>query len=112
MKTFFVLLAVLLTGCAYQPIVDRPGANYSKDLAECRAYEQGVAGPGTGAAVGAGAGFAMGFAICAILRGSDCGRVGAATAVLGATSTAGAGAESEAQVVRNCLRARGYAVLN
>ena len=106
------VLASSLAGCAYQPIVDRPGPTYAQDLTECRAAAQGTSGPGTGAAVGAGVGYALGQVLCRTLGGRDCSGVGRATAIAGGSSGAVAGAQQEAQVVRNCLLGRGHRVLN
>ena len=113
MKTRYAFpVVLLLAGCAYQPVVDRPNAQYHQDLNDCRAHAGGVAGPGTTAAVGAGIGFGLGFVICSALGGRDCSSTGRATAVMGAASGGAAGARDESQVVRNCLLNRGHRVLN
>ena len=111
-RVMLLLFVAFVVGCAYQPVVDRPNADYQKDLAACRAHAGEVAGPGTTAAVGAGIGFGLGFVICSALGGRDCSSTGRATAVMGAASGGAAGARDESQVVRNCLLGRGHQVLN
>jgi len=110
--TRIILISVLLSGCAYHPIVDRPGPNYSRDLAECQSYAHQVMGPGGGAAAGAAITGAVGYAMCLALRGNNCGRVAGASAIGGGASGAGIGAQSESSIVRNCLLSRGHAVIN
>lgn len=103
----------MLVGCAYQPIVDRPGPTYAQDLTECRAAAQQAAGPGTGAAVGAGLGYVLGQVLSrATGNRSVANEAGRGAAVLGGASGAGAGMQQEAAIVRNCLRGRGHRVLN
>lgn len=111
MKRLLVFVA-FLSGCAYQPIVDRPGPNYSHDLAECQTYANQVLGPGGGAAGGAAIAGGLGFAMCLALRGTNCSRVAGASAIAGGASGVGVGARSEASIVRNCLLSRGHAVIN
>lgn len=99
-----------------QFIIDSRGVDqnrYQADLADCQRYAQQVPGVGTQAAAGAIAGAAAG-ALLSRLIGRDVARgpsarVGAAT---GAASGAVRGVEQEQQVVRQCLRGRGYSVLN
>lgn len=113
MKTRYAFpVVLLLAGCAYQPVVDQPNADYQKDLAECRAHAGEVAGPGTTAAVGAGIGYGLGFLLCRTLGGRDCSATARATGVMGAAHGGAAGARDESQVIRNCLLSRGHRVLN
>lgn len=116
----FSVLFALLLGCTggtlYRPLVDTKGvdrARYAQDQEECARYASQVAGPGTQAAVGAVAGAVAG-ALLARLIGRDVNRgaparVGAAA---GAAGGAASGIQSEADVIRQCLRGRGYNVLN
>ena len=104
--------AVLLSACASKPIIDTQNVDmvqYGKDLADCEHIAEQVA---TGeitaksAAFGAGVGAAYGV----IGRGVG---TGAATGAV----TGGAGGllksdNEKAKVTKNCLRHRGYAVLN
>lgn len=109
------LLVLLLSGCAYQPVIDKRGVDqtrYAADLVECQAYAEQLAGAGTGAAVGAVAGYALGYGLSHLMRGNQSAEVGRATGVGGALSGAAAAATAKRDAVRTCLRGRGYQVLN
>lgn len=112
LSVLVIAVVLVLAACAFQPIVDQPGAGYHQDLAECRQQAERVAGPGTTAAAGAVIGAGLGFALCAAFGGRDCGTTARGTAVMGSAYGAAGGAQSEAQVVRNCLVGRGHRVLN
>jgi hypothetical protein len=110
------LIAVVIgvSACASSrgPIIDTKGvdmAKYEQDLAECRQYGREVQ-PARGAAKGAAGGAAVGAAIGAITgsaaRGAGVG------AVSGAAQSGAEGARERPTVVKNCLRGRGYNVLN
>lgn len=109
-------LAVLcLAACsgATGPIIDTKGvdmAAYRQDLAECETYAEQVS---TGRAVGKGAagGAAVGAAIGAI-AGGDAAKGAGIGAVSGGAQSARMSDREKANVVRNCLRGRGYRVLN
>ena len=110
------LILLLLTGCASNgPIVDMKGVDpqkYRQDLAECESYADQVAVGGkaaTGAAVGAVVGAAVGAAVG---NSRTAERSAGAGAVIGGAKGTGRGVRERKQVVRNCLRNRGYAVLN
>jgi hypothetical protein len=114
------VLALFTAGCSStpgKPIVDMKGVNvyqYEQDLAECSEYadEVNVAGKTVG---GAAAGAAVGAAIGAIWDGENGNSPerGAATgAVLGGAGGVGSGVSERSQVVKSCLRGRGYRVLN
>jgi outer membrane lipoprotein SlyB len=118
-------LGILLAGVAacassYQPIVDMKGVDaerYQADLDECREYAEQVSPAGsaaTGAGLGGLAGAGIGAAIGAV-RGSP--GTGAAVGAAGGGSAGlfGGGArgvEKQKRVIRNCLRGRGYRVLD
>jgi len=116
-------LVLLLAGCATTdrinaPIVDLKNATmadrqaYQADLNECSQYADEVQ---TAGKVGAGAvgGAVVGGAVGAIFGGSDGAAKGAGSgAVVGGASGAGDGAKERSRVIKNCLRARGYTVLN
>ena len=117
MKLYFpLLLVLLLAGCAsHKVIIDKEGvdmAKYERDLSACREYA-GEVSTGEQAGKGALGGAVIGGAVGAILggrRGAE--TLGGVGAVTGA-ARGGAGAEREKeQVVKNCLRGRGYRVLN
>ncbi|HZS82367.1 MAG TPA: hypothetical protein VFA50_05825 [Stellaceae bacterium] len=115
------LAALFLTGCAqsYQPIVDMKGvdpAQYQQDLAECRQYAEEVSPAGEAAASGAGGallGGALGAIAGAFGGGAGSGAaVGASIGAAGGSASGGLhGAAAQKQVIANCLRHRGYAVL-
>jgi len=111
------LLILTLTACTAtdEIIVDRKGidpARYQQDLAQCREYatevktgEKVVRGTVSGAVIGGLAGAAVGNSDTA-QRGAGVGAVG------GGAKGAARGEREELQVVKNCLRGRGYRVLN
>jgi outer membrane lipoprotein SlyB len=114
------LALLTLSGCAgsvNKPIVDMKGVNpyqYEQDLAECSGYGDEVA-VGQKAVTGAAAGAAVGVALGAIwdgYRGSSPARGAGTGAVLGGAGGATKGVTEQSRVVKNCLRGRGYAVLN
>ncbi len=107
--------ALLLAGCTTtdEIIIDKKGVNmtrYSHDLAECRAYSEEVK-TGEKAVRGAASGAAVGGLVGAIASG-DAARGAGVGAVTGGASGANQGAREEVRVVKQCLRGRGYRVLN
>lgn len=114
------LMIALLAGCAGRgarggPIVDMRGvdaAQYRLDRMECQEYADQVALGGQ-AVGGAAAGAVVGGLVGAAVGNSDTAKrtAGAGAVVGGARGTADAVRERQ-MVVRNCLRNRGYAVLN
>jgi len=123
LRTSVAVLAVGLAACAqsYQPIVDQRGVDptrYSRDLAECRQYAEQVNPAGeavAGAVLGAALGAALGAITGSFDSGLSTGTGAAAGAAYGGTlgvASAGAnGIEGQIDVIRNCLRGRGYNVL-
>ena len=104
---------VVACSSAPGPIVDTKGVNmsdYHDDLAECEAYGDQVRIE-RGVAKGAAAGGAVGAATGAILDESvaEYGGVGA---LAGATRSAIRGDREKSEVVKRCMRGRGYRVLN
>ena len=122
-RLFAVLAALFLAACAqsYEPMIDTKGgidqAKYQQDLSECRAYAEQVS-PTEHAATSGGIGVLLGAALGAItgaITGSagEGAAVGAAVGgVGGAASGVGSGVSSQKQIINNCLRGRGYSVLN
>ena len=115
-----VILCIGLSACASQnrlgePIVDLQGTDpvmYDQDLAECRTYASEVAlgaKVGTGAAAGAVLGGLIGAAVG---DSSTAQRVAGAGAVHGGARGGVDGVRERSTVVKNCLRHRGYKVLN
>ncbi len=111
-----VIAAMALGACASRgPIVDTQNtdmARYEQDLSQCQAYAQQVdtAGQAGKSAVG---GAVVGAAIGAIVGNSTTVARGAGVGgVLGGAKGASKGANEKDAVVKNCLRGRGYRVLN
>jgi uncharacterized protein YcfJ len=117
MKYLVLAAAVGLTACTTtdEIIIDEQGVNmaqYETDLAECRTYseqvktgEKATRGAVTGAVVGALLGAAFG-------NSSDAASGAGAGAITGGVGGATDGERDEVQVVKTCLRGRGYRVLN
>jgi outer membrane lipoprotein SlyB len=106
----------LLCACSAHPdpIIDSKGVNmtvYAEDLAECKGYAEQI-DPGTGMAKGAAAGAATGAAIGAIRSGTNVGESAGVGAVLGVSKSGVKAADDKENVVKRCLRYRGYKVLN
>ena len=111
------LCALLLTACAStnRVIVDKQNvdeAKYQQDLNDCRAIADQV-GTGRDAAEGAVGGALIGGLLGAILGNSGtAGRMAGGGAVVGAAGKAGDSQQEKEQVLKNCMRGRGYRVLN
>ncbi len=110
-----IFVATFLVGCANdRVIVDTKGvdqARYQTDLAECETYatqistakeagEKGLIGAVVGGAIGAVVG-----------NHRTAEQIAGAGAVSGAARGAGSAEARKDQIVRNCLRGRGYKVL-
>ena len=116
MKTFAsaALLAIVLAGCAAnpKPIIDTKGVDpelYAQDMAECEAYTEEVI-IAAGAAKGTATGVAVGAA-----TGMVTGNVGDSAAlggIYGGTRSALEADREQQRVWKNCMRGRGYRVLN
>lgn len=97
------------------PIIDPQGvdmARYQADLVECQAIadqvpvgERAVTGAATGALIGGAVGAVVGNRNTAT-RGAGVGAIG------GGVQGVSSGMRERDQVVHNCLRGRGYRVLN
>ncbi|MDZ7783615.1 MAG: glycine zipper family protein [Halioglobus sp.] len=119
MNRLLPLLLVLagLAACTTtdEIIIDEKGVDmsaYASDLEECREYAEGVK-TGEKAARGAGSGAAVGGAVGAIVGGGEGAARGAGVgAVTGGARGVGEGERDKVQVVKRCLRGRGYKVLN
>jgi len=123
-----ILGTAFLSGCASAPptgtsspvIVDMAGvdpAAYNRDLSECTSLAQQKS-VGTDAAVGAAAGALIGGGYGAAWgwdgssRKSGAGWGAGAGVVEGAVTGGMSGYEERKQIIGNCLRYRGYKVLN
>ena len=111
----FLLATVAACTTTDEIIIDKKGvsmASYEADLAKCRAYSSEVKSAEK-TARGAASGAVIGGAIGAITGGSSRAVEGAGVgAVTGGARGASEGERDEIQVVKNCLRGRGYRVLN
>jgi len=115
-------LMIALAGCAqsYQPVVDTKGvdnAKYQQDLSECRQYAEQVSPAGdaaTGGVLGAAGGAALGAIVGAFSGGAGTGAaIGAASGgAVGAGAGGVSGVSEQKRIINNCLRGRGYNVLN
>jgi len=107
-------LLVALTACLShpEPLIDTQGVNmaqYEHDLEYCMGYgdqvriEKGVAkGAAAGGAVGAATGAVFG----------DAGSGAAVGTISGGARSAQLGEREKSRVIKNCMRYRGYRVLN
>lgn len=116
MKSVLLWVACMgLMACAQKPIIDTQGksmAQYEQDLAACKDYAKQVA-VGNRIATGAAAGAVVGAVIGAVAGDSELAqRAAGVGAVSGAAKGTGRGLSEKQRVVYNCLRNRGYAVLN
>ncbi|MEE4146468.1 MAG: glycine zipper family protein [Halieaceae bacterium] len=116
MKHYMTLVAVaaVLSACTTtdEIIIDKKGvdiARYEQDLAECRAYSEEVR-TGEKVVKGAASGAVVGGLIGAIT--GDAGKAAGVGAVGGGARGASEGTQDEVRVVKQCLRGRGYRVLN
>ena len=110
-------MTVILAACTTtdEIIVDKKGVDvsaYDQDLAECQGYAAEVK-KGEKTAKGAASGAVIGGLIGVITGGGKGAAVGAGVgAVGGGAKGASQGEQDEVQVVKNCLRGRGYKILN
>ena len=117
MKVLFITVPLLLfTACASDRIIiDQQGtdmSNYSRDLAECEAYAEQVP-KGSEVAKGTVGGAVVGGVLGAIVGDSRTASRGAGAGAVTGGLRGGSKAEDEKdRVVKNCLRNRGYKVLN
>ena len=112
--SLLVLVACANSSNAGGPIVDMRGVDpvvYRIDLADCGEYADQVA-VAQKAATGAVAGAVLGGAVGAVVGHHGAGEGAAAGAIICGAKGVGKGVHERRTVVRNCLRNRGYAVLN
>ena len=107
-----VSAAFLMAACASKPIVDTHNVDmvqYQKDLADCELIaEQVETGKITGKSTAFGAGVGEAYGVI----GGDVGNAAATGAVTGGAGGLLKTDNEKARVTKNCLRYRGYAVLN
>jgi hypothetical protein len=117
-----IFIGLIITSCShYRPVVDLQGEDrelYEWNLKDCQRYAKEispgnttVAGAGIGAGIGAVAGLIIGTTL-----GVDAGKLAGFGAAIGgmhgALSGGGAAAQSQMEIIKNCLKGRGYNVLN
>jgi hypothetical protein len=113
------LITILLSAIAActttsEIIIDEKGVDmsrYEQNLAECKAYSEQVA-VGKKAAKGAASGAVIGGAVGSVSSHRDAGEGAAVGAVTGVAKGLNEGERDKMRVVKNCLRGRGYRVLN
>jgi len=119
-RNSILFAAILLTGCATNGggaggiLVDTKGkdsAQYTADDYECQHYaeSQSVA---SNAAAGAGAGALFGLLMGAVIDRQNMYQYARAGAVGGVAGGASHGIKNKDEIFRNCMRGRGYTVLN
>lgn len=111
-STALALLAACTT--TSEIIIDQKGVNmarYEEDLADCESYAEQVP-VGKKGAKGAASGAVVGGAIGAIDDGRDTAEGAGIGAVLGGVKGLNEGERDKVRVVKNCLRGRGYRILN
>ncbi|MAC78290.1 MAG: glycine zipper family protein [Rhodobacteraceae bacterium] len=102
------------TGSNYQPVVDGAvGPNYSADLASCQqlAASQGVVGSNTGQNVAVTAGAAAAGTALVNNRGNNVRDAAAVGAIAGLAGSALQQQQAKEQIIRNCMRGRGYNIV-
>lgn len=109
------MLMLMVAGCAsYHPIVDMQGVNpdlYEMDLRECEQYaEQVNTGPEVASSTAIGTIFGAAIGVAGGGR-SSLGTGAAVGAVSGVAAGSGKVYRDKQQVIRNCLKGRGYRVL-
>ena len=113
---FFLVSLIAAAGCSGRRadvVIDPAGVDmgrYQQDLAECQDISKQVRGKAAGGAVG---GAVVGGAVGGIVGNSDTAGKGAGVgAVTGVARGAAATRQERQLVIKNCLRNRGYKVLN
>lgn len=117
--SLMVVSALVLPACASKPIIDSQGVDmvqYQADLEDCvLVAEQVQTGNTIARSAGAGAAVGAAFGVVTSVITGDASAIGYSAAyggVGGGASGALKADDEKAQVIKNCLRNRGYAVLN
>lgn len=108
------LAACANTGSNYMPVIDGAvGPNFSADLAACQniAASQGALGNDAGVRTVAGAGAAAAGTAIISNTGNNVRDAAAVGAIAGITSAAVAQNQRKEQIIRQCMRGRGYNVV-
>lgn len=106
--------ACATTGANYQPVIDGPvGPNYSADLYACQqlAASQGALGGETGQNVAVAAGTAAAGTAIVNNRGTNVRDAAAVGAIAGIAGSALQQERNKEDIVKSCMRGRGYKVV-
>lgn len=111
---------IFLTGCAganVRPLVDmqnKTSQQYENDLQQCQSYAVQQSGAAANGAAAAAAGLVIGALLGLVAGGNmtDILQVGGIGAVAGGAGGLYEGNSAQENVVKQCLRGRGYNVLN
>ena len=112
--TAMLLAAQVACTTTSEIIIDQKGVDmsrYEQNLAECETYAEQV-NVGGKAAKGGASGAVVGGAIGSVDSHRDAGEGAAIGAVTGVAKGLNEGERDKLRVVKNCLRGRGYRVLN
>jgi len=116
---FLVVSVLTLPACASKPIIDSKGVDmvqYQADLEDCvLVAEQVQTGNMVAKSAGAGAAVGAAFGVVTSVITGDASAIGYSAAYGGVSGGAGGAFqadEEKALVIKNCLRNRGYVVLN
>ena len=112
----FLVITAVIAGCAAHPdpIIDTKGVDperLAEDWEECEAYTEEIAiaeGVGKGAALGGAVGAATG----AVSNRREVGEAAGVGAIYGGTRSGLEADRGKQKVFKNCMRGRGYRVLN
>lgn len=102
------------TGANYQPVIDGPiGPNYQADLAACQnlAAQQGALDSNAGGKAAAGAGVAAATTAVFNNSGNNVRDAAAVGALAGLTASAIDQNTNKQNIVKSCMRQRGYNVV-
>lgn len=116
----FVPLVCLVTACTntganYTPIIDGPvGPNYANDLAQCQqlARSQATLDQGTARTALTGAAVAGGATAILDNEGNNVRDAALVGALVGGSASALQNQSNQEAIIRNCMRQRGYRVVN
>ncbi len=119
LSAYLALLSIALIAlgaCSAQPdpIIDTKGVNmsvYEQDLEQCRTYAEQIP-VAAGVAKSATAGAAVGGAVGAVRPNGNIGSSAAVGAILAGAGSGAKEVKNKENVVKRCLRYRGYRVLN
>lgn len=123
-----IIACLVLAGCAssYEPVIDqrasqpvRGSGDYQRDLDECRQLaerrspaREAAVDALIGAAVGAALGAATGGIASGLSAGTGAAIGAAGGGIIGVSKGASGGVSGQKRIIDNCMRGRGWAVVN